>query len=194
MGRVVVTRHLAATPAELWSIVIDPRTWGDWFTVHDRWLNRLPASLAEGTGLAEKVVLLGVANRMAWTVESVVAPTSLVLVGTGPARSAARCVFAMAPAETGSWFTFAGDLEGTLVRGALVKAVERDCTKQVETSLMLLEALARAAAHRCAEVRGVGPTGVAAGPQRLGCGLGDHPDRLRGRAAEIHGGLTGAAR
>jgi hypothetical protein len=142
MGHVVVTRHLAATPAELWSIVIDPRTWGDWFTVHDRWLNCLPASLAEGTGLAAKVVLLGVANRMAWTVESVVAPTSLVLVGTGPARLAARCVFAMGPAETGSWFTFAGDLEGTLVRGALVKAVERDCTKQVEMSLMLLEALA----------------------------------------------------
>jgi hypothetical protein len=128
MGHVVVTRHLTATPAELWSIVIDPRTWGDWFTVHDRWLNRLPASLAEGTGLAAKVVL--------------VAPTSLVLVGTGPARLAARCVFAMGPAETGSWFTFAGDLEGTLVRGALVKAVERDCAKQVEMSLMLLEALA----------------------------------------------------
>ena len=142
MGQVVVTRHLAATPAELWSIVIDPRTWGDWFTVHDRWLNCLPASLAEGTGLAAKVVLLGVANRMAWTVESVVAPTSLVLVGTGPARLAARWVFAMGPAETGSWFTFAGDLEGTLVRGALVKAVERDCAKQVEMSLTLLEALA----------------------------------------------------
>jgi Polyketide cyclase / dehydrase and lipid transport len=142
MGQVVVTRHLAATPAELWSIVIDPRTWGDWFTVHDRWLNCLPASLAEGTGLAAKVVLLGVANRMAWTVESVVAPTSLVLVGTGSARLAARCVFAMGPAETGSWFTFAGDLEGTLVRGALVKAVERDCAKQVEMSLTLLEALA----------------------------------------------------
>jgi hypothetical protein len=48
----------------------------------------------------------------------------------------------MAPAETGSWFTFACDLEGTLVRGALVKAVERDCAKQAEMSLMLLEALA----------------------------------------------------
>lgn len=142
MGHVVITRHLAAPPAALWSIVVDPRTWGDWFTVHDRWFDHLPASLAEGTGLAAKVVLLGVANRIAWTVESAVAPTSLVLVGAGPARLAARCVFAIAPAETGSWFTFSGNLEGALVRGALVKAVERDCTKQVETSLMLLEALA----------------------------------------------------
>jgi hypothetical protein len=48
----------------------------------------------------------------------------------------------MAPAATGSWFTFAGDLEGALVRGALVKAVERDCTTQAEMSLMLLEAMA----------------------------------------------------
>jgi hypothetical protein len=85
MGHVVITRHLAASPAALWSIVIDPRTWGDWFTVHDRWFDHLPASLAEGTGLAAKVVLLGVANRIAWTVESAVGVRS-----SGPSRGIAR--------------------------------------------------------------------------------------------------------
>jgi uncharacterized protein YndB with AHSA1/START domain len=144
MGHVGVSRHLAATPEALWAIVADPRTWSEWFTVHEGWLDEPPVSLAAGTRLAAKMVTSGVANRIVWTVESIVPPINLVLVGTGLAGLKAQCVFAIAPSGTGSRFTVVGDFAGTLVRGAVVKAVERDGARQVEKSMELLDVLASA--------------------------------------------------
>jgi uncharacterized protein YndB with AHSA1/START domain len=84
MGDVEAIRHLAAGPDAVWAAVADPQTWGKWFTVHDRWLGEPATSLAEGTRLAARIVMLGVANRIDWTVASMAAPTRLVLSGTGP--------------------------------------------------------------------------------------------------------------
>jgi hypothetical protein len=144
MAHVEATRHLAASQDALWATVADPRTWDKWFTVHDRWLHHPPASLAEGTRLTARAVFLGVANWIEWTVQSIVAPTSLVLVGTGVAGLKAQCEFAIAPAGSGSLFTLTGDFAGTPVRGAFVKAIERDGIDHVDRSLQLLDALASA--------------------------------------------------
>jgi hypothetical protein len=139
----------------VWAAVADPQTWGKWFTVHDRWLDEPATSLAEGTRLAARIVMLGVANRIDWTVESIVAPTRLVLSGTGPAGVKVRCGFAMTPAATGSWFTFTGDFGGLLVRGAVIKAVEQDAIGQLDASLARLNALALTAGLRAPAVHGV---------------------------------------
>lgn len=168
MGHIAVSRHLAAAPDALWAIVADPRTWGEWFTVHDRWLVEPPVSLAAGTRLIGGMFILGVGNRIVWTVESIIAPVSVVLVGTGVAGLTAQCVFSIAPAGTGSRFTVVGDFAGTLVRGPVVKAVEREGVVQVVKSMALLEVLAagrgpcaRTGAFRPALrlVHGMGPTG-----------------------------------
>lgn len=170
MAHVEATRHLAAGRDAIWATVADPQTWDTWLTVHDRWLNHPPASLAEGTRLAARVVMLRVANRIEWRVKTIVAPTCLVLVGTGAAGLKVQCGFAIAPAGSGSRCTLAGDFAGTLVRGALVKAIERDAIKHVDRSLGLLDALAsatRTSPPPAAEfvrpvlrlVHGVGPTG-----------------------------------
>jgi uncharacterized protein YndB with AHSA1/START domain len=100
MAHVEATRHIGAGQDALWATVTDPRTWDKWFTVHDRWLNHPPVSLAEGTRLTARVVMLGVANRIEWIVESVVAPTRLVLVGTPAAefvRPVLRLVHSVGP-------------------------------------------------------------------------------------------------
>jgi hypothetical protein len=48
-------------------------------TVHDKWLEEPPATLSEGTKLIAKIVVLGMANKIEWTLESIDAPRSLVL-------------------------------------------------------------------------------------------------------------------
>ncbi|WP_064751520.1 SRPBCC family protein [Mycobacterium sp. URHB0044] len=168
MGHVAVSRHLAAAPDALWAIVADPRTWDEWFTVHGRWLVEPPASLAAGTRLTAGMFILGVANNIVWTVESIIAPVSMMMVGTGVAGLTAQCGFTITPAGTGSRFTVVGDFAGTLVRGSVVKAVEREGVAQLVKSMALLEALAsgsearaRAGALRPALrlVHGLGPTG-----------------------------------
>jgi carbon monoxide dehydrogenase subunit G len=146
MGHIEATRELSATPEALWATVANPNTWGEWFTVHDKWMEEPPATLAAGAKLSAKIVMLGMANKIDWTIESVEAPTSLVLTGTGMAGVKATFEFTITPEGAGSKFTVTGDFEGALVKGALAKAVEKDGVKQLDKSLDQLDALASATA------------------------------------------------
>jgi len=146
MGHIEATRDLAAPPEALWAIVANPSTWGDWFTVHDKWMGEPPAALTEGATLSAKIVMLGMANKIDWTIDSVDAPNALVLSGTGMAGVKARFEFTIVPEGTGSRFTVSGDFEGAMVKGALAKAVEKDGIKQLDKSLDALDALASASA------------------------------------------------
>ena len=142
MGHIEATKDLSAAPDAVWATVVDPRTWDKWFTVHEKWMAEPPTALTEGSTLAAKIVMLGMANKIVWTIESVDAPTSLALSGTGMAGVQARFTFTVAPEGTGSKFTVTGDFEGALIKGALAKAVEKDGMKQLDKSLDQLDALA----------------------------------------------------
>jgi uncharacterized protein YndB with AHSA1/START domain len=146
MGHIEASKDLAATPDALWATVSDPQTWDKWFTVHERWLEEPPANLAAGNKLIAKIVMLGMANKIEWTVVTVDAPHSLVLEGVGMAGVKARFAFTIAAEGTGSTFTVAGDFEGALIKGAMAKAVEKDGMKQLDKSLEALNALASAPA------------------------------------------------
>jgi hypothetical protein len=86
------------------------------------------------------------ANKIEWTLQSVDAPRSLVLGGTGMAGVKAQFTFTIEPAGSGSKFSVFGDFEGALIKGALGKAVEKDGVRQLDTTLDQLDALASASA------------------------------------------------
>ncbi|MGA8544730.1 MAG: SRPBCC family protein [Mycobacterium sp.] len=145
MGHIEATRDLSASPEALWGTVSDLANWDKWFTVHEKWLEEPPATLSEGAKLTAKIVMLGMANKIQWTIESVDAPRSLVLSGTGMAGVKAQFTFTIEPAESGSNFTVFGDFDGAMIKGALGKAVEKDGVKQLDKTLDQLDALASAA-------------------------------------------------
>lgn len=144
MGHVEETKHLAAEPQAVWAVVSDLASWSSWFTVHDKWLEEPPADLAVGTTLVAKVVMLGMANKIEWTVREVEAPSKLVLTGTGLAGVKVEFAFTLTARDGGSDFHIAGDFEGAMIKGALGKAVEKDAGRQLEDSVGKLEALATA--------------------------------------------------
>jgi carbon monoxide dehydrogenase subunit G len=144
MGHIEATRELSASPEALWETVSDLANWDKWFTVHEKWLEEPPATLNEGAKLTAKIVMLGMANKIEWAIESVDAPRSLVLSGTGMAGVTAQFTFTIDPAESGSKFTVFGDFEGALIKGALGKAVEKDGVMQLDKTLDQLDALASA--------------------------------------------------
>ena len=146
MGHIEATKHLSVSPEALWQTVSDPSTWDQWFTIHEKWLSEPPATLSEGSSLTAKIVMLGMANKIEWTVDKFDAPTSLTLSGTGMAGVKCQFQFSVTPAGDGSEFSVAGDFEGALIKGALAKAVEKDGAKQLDTTLEKLEALASTAA------------------------------------------------
>ncbi|OBK86008.1 polyketide cyclase [Mycolicibacter heraklionensis] len=146
MGHIEATKSLAVSPNALWDTISDLSSWDKWFTIHEKWLTEPPAALAPGSTLTAKIVMLGMANKIEWTVEKVEAPTSLTLSGTGMAGVKCRFDFTVTPDGDGSEFSVAGDFEGALIKGALGKAVEKDGAKQLDKTLAQLEALASAAA------------------------------------------------
>ncbi|MEB3022278.1 type II toxin-antitoxin system Rv0910 family toxin [[Mycobacterium] crassicus] len=146
MGHIEATKTLAVSPNALWDTISDLSSWDKWFTIHEKWLTEPPAALAPGSTLTAKIVMLGMANKIEWTVEKVDAPTSLTLSGTGMAGVKCRFDFTVTPDGDGSQFSVAGDFEGALIKGALGKAVEKDGAKQLDKTLAQLEALASAAA------------------------------------------------
>ncbi|WP_067972039.1 type II toxin-antitoxin system Rv0910 family toxin [Mycolicibacter icosiumassiliensis] len=146
MGHIEATKSLAVSPNALWDTISDLSSWDKWFTIHEKWLTEPPAALAPGSTLTAKIVMLGMANKIEWTVEKVDAPTSLTLSGTGMAGVKCRFDFTVTPDGDGSQFSVAGDFEGALIKGALGKAVEKDGAKQLDKTLAQLEALASTAA------------------------------------------------
>jgi uncharacterized protein YndB with AHSA1/START domain len=145
MGHIEATKELTASPDALWAIVADPRSWDKWFTVHEKWLEEPPATLTAGTKLTAKIVMLGMANKIEWTIDDAEAPTRLVLGGTGMAGVKATFTFTItASGAGGSTITVAGDFAGALIKGALAKAVEKDGIKQLDKSLAQLDVLATA--------------------------------------------------
>jgi hypothetical protein len=103
VGHIEATRELSASPEALWGTV--SANWDKWFTVHEKWLDEPPATLTEGAKLTAKIVMLGMANKIQWTIDSVDAPRSLVLSGTGIAGVKAQFTFTIDPVESGSRFT-----------------------------------------------------------------------------------------
>ncbi|MET7768566.1 SRPBCC family protein [Nocardia sp. NPDC005366] len=145
MGHIEATKDVNATPEALWAVVADPRTWERWFTIHERFMEEPPTALAEGAKLVAKIVMLGMANKLEWTVMSVAQPHRLTLGGAGMAGVKTEFTFDIRPkGDGGSTVVVSGDFEGALIKGALGKAVEKDGLKQLDKSLQELDALASA--------------------------------------------------
>ncbi|MGL4305682.1 MAG: type II toxin-antitoxin system Rv0910 family toxin [Mycobacteriaceae bacterium] len=142
MGYIEASKDLTASPHALWEVVSNLSTWGQWFTIHERWMEEPPTILSEGTKLVAKILMLGMANKIEWTVAAVEVPKKLVLVGTGMAGVKTEFSFSIEPLEAGSRITVSGEFEGALIKGALGKAVEKDGSKQLDESLVRLDDLA----------------------------------------------------
>ena len=84
--------------------------------MHEKWLSDVPATLTPGTQLSAKIVMLDMANKIDWTVETIEAPRQLSMSGTGMAGVTCAFTFALEPAgDRASRFTLARDFEGTLI-------------------------------------------------------------------------------
>ncbi|MCP9620868.1 SRPBCC family protein [Nocardia otitidiscaviarum] len=145
MGHIEASKTLNATPDALWAVVSDPQTWDKWFSIHERWMEEPPATLAPGAKLVAKIVMLGMANKIEWVVESVESPNKMVLSGTGMAGVKVQFTFDITAEGDGTKFAVSGDFEGALIKGALGKAVEKDGLTQLDKTLAQLDTLATAA-------------------------------------------------
>lgn len=142
MGHVTATKDLAAPADAIWAVISDTGKWESWLTIHAGWLEEPPAELTVGAKLVEKVVMLGMANKLEWVVEAIEPGTSITISGKGMAGVTAQFQFSMAPAGEQTAVSIDAEFAGSLIVGALGKAVEKDAVQNLDESLEKLASVA----------------------------------------------------
>ncbi|WP_199431170.1 type II toxin-antitoxin system Rv0910 family toxin [Qaidamihabitans albus] len=141
MGQVAARIEVPAAPEKVWGELVNPAGWPNWFTIHTKWKGEVPEHLAQGSQVAEVVTMLGMPNTITWNVEELDAPAKLVISGTGMAGVKSTFVMSVAPTESGSVASIDATFTGSMIVGALGKAVEKDAQKNLDESLGNLRTL-----------------------------------------------------
>lgn len=144
MGSVTATHTLPVPADKVWATITTPSTWDSWLTIHAGWLEEPPAQVTEGSRLVEKVVMLGMANKLEWVVASVTPGSKLVIEGTGMAGVRSTFAFTVTPAGDSAIVSIDAEFTGSLIVGALGKAVEKDAVQNLTESLEKLAGCASA--------------------------------------------------
>jgi uncharacterized protein YndB with AHSA1/START domain len=92
MTKVCTAVDIAAPPARVWKVLMDPRCLAEWVTIHRR-LDDAPATLKRGSTFGQTLNLRGAPLHVTWTVVDLDPPRRAVWEGRGPAHSHASIVY-----------------------------------------------------------------------------------------------------
>jgi uncharacterized protein YndB with AHSA1/START domain len=140
-NKVATTIQIAATPQEVWDVVMDAGRLHEWVTIHrglgDHSRDRMQQTLC----------LRGVNFHVDWTLAEVDEPRLAVWEGRGPARSKAHTLYRLAASDGGTRFDYENEFKppfgpfGAAAGRALVGGVpEREASASLSRLKALLEA------------------------------------------------------
>ncbi|WP_020666656.1 type II toxin-antitoxin system Rv0910 family toxin [Amycolatopsis nigrescens] len=135
MGQISASVDLPAKPDKVWAEFSNPNNFEKWLTIHTKWSGEVPTEFAEGSKVTEVVTLMGMANKIEWTVDSYQPPSSLSISGTGMAGVKVKFDLSVEETAEGSRATIDAEFTGQMIVGALGKAVEKDGKKNLDKSL-----------------------------------------------------------
>ena len=142
MAEVHVSQEIAASQEDTWKVFSDLSNFDKWLTIHDKFYGEPPTDLAVGTVFTEQATIMGMSNKIDWTVEAFDAPTSLTISGKGLAGAQITFVLSLeAKGEDACTARIDAEFVGTMVVGAIGAAVERAANKEVVASLEKLAGL-----------------------------------------------------
>lgn len=90
MSSVCASIDIAASPQEVWDVIMDPHRLDEWVTIHRRLRDVSDAPLRDGSEMEQTLCLRGVNFTVKWKVVEFDPPHVAVMEGRGPARSHAR--------------------------------------------------------------------------------------------------------
>lgn len=138
--------EIAASPAEVWALVMDPRRLGDWVAAHrdSKDLPELP--LAEGESFKQTLCLAGKSFDVSWRLVEADEPELAVWSAKGPRKTSADVRYELSAANGGTRFDYVNDFELPggplkLVAGGVAGApAKRQARKSLQSLKRLLEA------------------------------------------------------
>lgn len=109
MGAVTVEIHLAATPQEVWDVVLDPQRLGDWVTIH-RELNECDEGSPQiDFEMVQTLELRGAPLMVHWKLVECDEPNSAKWEGSGPAGSRAETSYRLEASGDGTMFHYSNE-------------------------------------------------------------------------------------
>lgn len=148
MASVSVTQALPVDPQTAWDNLSNLAGWENWLSIHQKWSSELPAEIQVGTHVTEVVSVMGMANKIDWTITELEVPNTVTIEGTGMAGVKIKFILSVAPindtAEAGSTATIDADFSGAMIVGPIGAAVAKNASADLETSLAKLAELVAA--------------------------------------------------
>lgn len=135
MASVSVSATLPTAPEKTWEALSDLSRWEEWLTIHQSWKSELPTEVAVGVTFTEVLSVMGMANKIEWTVTEVEVPKSVTIEGTGMAGVQVQFTLQVQPDGDGSRAVIDASFSGTMIVGPIGKSVAKNAKGDLEESL-----------------------------------------------------------
>jgi carbon monoxide dehydrogenase subunit G len=139
MSLVTASTEIAAAPAEVWGLVMDPTRLREWVTIHRKLVRHDEGAPHVGYEMRQQIHLRGVTLEVRWKLVEHQPNRLAVWAGRGPARSRARSEYALTEIPAGTRFDYRNEFWpplgplGAVVSRALVGGMpQREANRTLE--------------------------------------------------------------
>ena len=141
MAEVTVTQALLVSVEEGYAALTDLNGYENWLKIHQSWKSPIPAEgVTLGGQITEIVSVMGMANKIDWTVTELDAPRAMSIEGVGMAGVKIKFTMSVAETPIGCDATIHAEFTGAMIVGPIGKAVAKSTQADVEESLAALAA------------------------------------------------------
>ncbi|MCE5288241.1 MAG: SRPBCC family protein [Nocardiaceae bacterium] len=135
MASVSVSVDLAADPQATWDKLADAARWDEWLSIHQKWKSAIPTELHVGTQFTEIVSVMGMANKIEWTIDALDIPHRLTMSGLGMAGVRVELSLEVQAKDGGCTAVIGAGFSGAMIAGPIGKAVAKNAQRDLEASL-----------------------------------------------------------
>jgi uncharacterized protein YndB with AHSA1/START domain len=139
MADVTVTTDIKAGAEQVWAVLANPATWGDWVDLHQGFAGEAPAQFFPGGAFVQRVRVLGMPADVRWTIVGLQEPVRLELEGAGPMGINLRAEYGVEDQGGSSTVTAHMEFKGAAVM-MVGSQLESEVGSSLRTSLAKLKA------------------------------------------------------
>jgi carbon monoxide dehydrogenase subunit G len=135
MAKLSVSVDVPLPPEKAWECASDLSRYKEWLSIHRVWRSKLPETLDKGAEIDSIVEVMGMPNRVHWTIVHYKPPQAMTLNGDGKGGVKVKLMGKVKPAEEGSTVTFDIHLGGAALFGPIGMVVAGALKSDIRESL-----------------------------------------------------------
>src|ERR1700674_3017345 len=114
MSLITASTRIAATPADVWEMIMNPGRLDDWVTIHRRLIHADDGPPRVGYEMDQALHLRGVNIVVHWKLVECHPCERAVWEGRGPARARAHTAYILSPERDGTRFDYRNEFRAPL--------------------------------------------------------------------------------